>query len=106
MDIKELLNFADAEEQRLTSHYAVDDARIKTLCRIVKLVEEVGELCEEVLAHNAYQRQDKLAERNSSNLPEEIADVLITALILAKTLDVDVEDALQRKIEKIKARKY
>ncbi len=55
------------------------------------------------LSHNEYQHE---LERDSNNLPEEIADVLITALILAKTLDVDVEQALARKIEKIKARKY
>jgi len=37
-------------------------------------------------------------------LPEEFADIIITTLLLAKTMNVDVEKALGKKIEEISRR--
>jgi NTP pyrophosphatase (non-canonical NTP hydrolase) len=68
------------------------------------LAEEAGELCEEVLAHNSLQRKDKLDRHNEDNLQGEFADVLITTLLLAKTMKINVDKALKGKIEKINER--
>ncbi|HLD06457.1 MAG TPA: MazG-like family protein [Candidatus Nanoarchaeia archaeon] len=43
-------------------------------------------------------------DHDKENLPEEIADVIITALLLAKSMDIDIEKALEKKVEKVNNR--
>ena len=49
-------------------------------------------------------RKQKLEKSNKQKLPKEFADVLITALLHAKSMDVDVEAALEKKISKLNRR--
>jgi len=56
------------------------------------------------LAFNGDQRQEKLDNHDKNNLPNEFADVIITTLLLAKSMDVDIKKALINKIEKINKR--
>lgn len=103
--LKELLKFVEIENQRLIKHYdnsSTEKERI--LARTVKLTEELGELCNEILANNEDQRKEKLDKYDKENLPEEFADVFITTLLLAKTMNVDIERALEKKIEKVNKR--
>ncbi len=106
MEIRELIKFIDAEDDRLRKSYGRLDQEKTILARTVKLTEELGELCEEVLVHNSMQRKHKLDNHNEENLPEEFADVIITTLLLAKAIKVDIEEAIEKKIEKIKNRRY
>lgn len=100
----ELLRFIEVEHERLSKYYDSHIDKDKhILARTVKLNEEVGELCEEVLFHTSLQRGQKVAE-HKEHLNEEFADVVITALLLAKAMNVDVEKALEIKIKKINAR--
>ena len=48
--------------------------------------------------HLSLQRKEKLQD-HVSKLGEEVADVLITTLLLAERMGVDVEEALALKIE-------
>ncbi len=104
MELEHLLNFISIEDQRLNQHYGVIDQDKRCLARTVKLAEEFGELCNEVLAHSSLQRADKLANFDINNLSEEFADVIITTLLLAKTMDIDIEEAIEKKMEKINKR--
>ncbi|MEA2003644.1 MAG: MazG nucleotide pyrophosphohydrolase domain-containing protein [archaeon] len=105
MEMKELLDFVELESVRLINHYGVDlDNDKRILLRIVKLNEEVGELCDAVLSYFDSQRKDKLAGFDRQDLDEEFADVIITTLLLAEVMDVDVGKALEKKIEKINGR--
>ena len=45
-----------------------------------------------------------MENHDAGNLSEEFADVLITALLLAKAMNINVEKALEGKIEKINKR--
>jgi len=45
-----------------------------------------------------------LDDRDKESLSEEFADVVITTLLLAKAMNVDVEKALEKKAEKINER--
>jgi NTP pyrophosphatase (non-canonical NTP hydrolase) len=74
------------------------------LARTVKLGEEFGELCEEVLAYNSLQRKQKLDNHDRENLREEFADVIITALLLAKSMNVNIEKALEMKMQRLDQR--
>ncbi|MDH4330920.1 MAG: hypothetical protein OEV93_05240 [Candidatus Moranbacteria bacterium] len=103
--MKKILEFIDLESGRLRkTHDNYPDEEKRALARMVKLSEEVGELADEVLSFNSMQRDEKQANHNSDSLSEEVADVLIVTLLLAKTLGVDVEKALEKKIEKINKR--
>ncbi len=104
MELKELQKFIDIEHERLKSLYGYDDNEKRILARTVKLTEELGELCDEVLAHDSIQRKEKLENRDRENLQEEFADVIITTHLLAKALNIDVEKALEKKMMKINER--
>lgn len=105
MDLKVLLKFIETEDGRLKKYYSVcADQEKRILAQTVKLSEELGELCNAVLAFNSMQRKEKLDKYKAENLSEEFADVLITTLLLAKAMDVDMEKALDEKINKISKR--
>lgn len=105
MELKELLKFIEIEDERLKKYYGgYSDQEKRILARTVKLTEELGELCDEVLAFNSLQRKQKLDNHDKGNLPEEFADVIITALLLAKAMNVDIEKALEKKVEKVNKR--
>ena len=70
--------------------------------RMVKTTEEIGELSDAVLDYFGRQRADK--NHNADNLALEVADVIIAVSILAKTFDIDVEQALRTKMAKINKR--
>jgi NTP pyrophosphatase (non-canonical NTP hydrolase) len=105
MEIKELIKFIEIEDERLKKHYGnYSDQEKRILVRTVKLTEELGELSNEVLAHNSMQRKQKMDSYDKNNLPEEFADVIITTLLLAKAMNIDIENALEQKIKKINKR--
>ncbi len=102
--MKELLKFIDFEDDRLNKHYGIPQDK-KILARTVKLTEELGELCNEVLAHSTLLPKHKLDNHDNENIKEEFADVIITTMLLAKAMGVDMEKALETKIEKIRTKR-
>lgn len=101
MEFKELLKFIEIEDERLRKLYGYADQGKQILGRTIKITEELGELCNEVLAHNSLQRKQKLDNHDKKKLPEEFADVIIVTLLAAKSMDIDIEKALEKKIKKI-----
>lgn len=105
MKFQDLIKFIETEDERLKKYFgSYPDQEKRILARTVKLTEELGELCEEVLSHNSMQRKQKLGCHDKEKLPEEFADVIITTLLLAKAMNMDIEKALENKIEKINKR--
>ncbi|MDD2807089.1 MAG: MazG nucleotide pyrophosphohydrolase domain-containing protein [Patescibacteria group bacterium] len=105
MQMEDLKKFIKKEDQRLRKYYGnFEDEEKHILARTVKLTEELGELCDEVLSYHSLQRQDKLDKRDANNLSEEFADVVITTFLLAEAMKVDIEKALKQKIVKINKR--
>ncbi len=74
------------------------------LAHTVKLNEEVGELCNDILAILKLQRKAKLKRFERKNMHEEFADVLIALMQLAALAQVDIEDAVVEKLKKIEKR--
>lgn len=102
---KELTQFIAAESNRLNSNYYADyDVEKRVFSATVKMVEEVGELCDAVLKAHKVQRAEKMVDFDKGKLEHEIADVLITTLLIAELMDVDVNEALRTKIKKIEGR--
>jgi len=74
------------------------------LTKTVKLNEEVGELCNDILSILKLQRKSKLQHFDKRNMYEEFADVVITTIQLAQAAGVDVERAVSDKLKKIEER--
>lgn len=103
MTIEEFQKFIDEQDALFRTTKTVGySERERILARTVKLSEELGELSDEVLASLGDQRTGKMNGRNAESLGDEFADVVIVAFLLAKAMDVNVPEALARKIEKIK----
>ncbi|PIO04297.1 hypothetical protein COT48_01135, partial [Candidatus Woesearchaeota archaeon CG08_land_8_20_14_0_20_47_9] len=96
MDFTHFLRLIHAESERLAKHYPCDSMDRETFARAVKLGEEVGELFSEILKHSALQRKEKMQgyDKDKESLAEEFADVIITSLLLAERMNIDIESAL------------
>lgn len=105
MTFKTLLSFVKEEDLRLRSYYKElsPTERERLYSRTIKLIEEVGELCNEILVSQKDQRKEKLKD-NIKELEEEFADVIITTALLALTTGIDIEKSLEEKIRKIEQR--
>lgn len=71
------------------------------LSRTVKLNEEVGELCNDILSILKLQRKAKLENFDKRNVYQEFADVIMTTIQLANAAGVDVERAIEDKLKKV-----
>ncbi len=74
------------------------------LSRTVKLNEEVGELCNDILAILKMQRKAKLEKFDKRNIYVEFADVILTTMQLAIAAGVDVERAVNDKLNKVEGK--
>ena len=105
MDFITLSKWVEKENGRLEKDHGryLDQDKQIFACTI-KLGEEFGELCQEVLFHSSLQRKSKMNKFKKENLSGEFADVLITTLLLAQEMNIDIEKALEDKIKKINKR--
>ncbi len=72
--------------------------------KTLKIGEEYGELCDAVLSEIGSQRKEKLATYNKDDLESELADVIVSALTLARYLKLDLEELIVNKLTKIEKR--
>ena len=100
MDFKDFINFINKEYRRLDSLYKYSDKEKRVLAHTVKLSEEVGEFCNEILHLNKKQRKDK----NKGSVEDEFADVVIVAFLAAKAAGVKTKEALKNRIKRINDR--
>lgn len=105
MDFKEYQKFIEIEDNRLSKYFPIPDKEKSIFARIVKMSEEQGELSEAVLNYFSMQRKTK-TQTGKEEVANEIADVIICTSLLAHELDIDLEECLKNKMEKIKKRKY
>ncbi|MEI6494791.1 MAG: MazG nucleotide pyrophosphohydrolase domain-containing protein [bacterium] len=107
MTIQEVIDFIKIEREQLKARFgAYDDEQKAALSSTVKLMEEVGELSDEILKHNGRQRQDKIDAKGADedNLAKEFADVILSTTMLAVEMNIDLEAALKLKMDKIDQR--
>ncbi|MEN8253205.1 MAG: MazG-like family protein [Patescibacteria group bacterium] len=107
------------KKQKTLQHYVDEYAKIgkflnerwplksnqqRVFARTMKLVEELGELADEILTSMNLQRKSKIAKFSQQNVEDEFADVLASVLLLGNELGLDVEEVLERKIQLTKLR--
>jgi NTP pyrophosphatase (non-canonical NTP hydrolase) len=105
MNIKNLQEKIKQINDKTRPHYKLYSQEEKEiLTKTVKLNEEVGELCNDILAILRLQRREKLKNFDKRNMYEEFADVIITTVQLALVTGVDIERAINEKLKKIEKR--
>lgn len=105
MDIKTLQTRINKLNTIAKPHYKLYSQEEKEiLTKTIKLNEEVGELCNDILSVLKLQRKSKLEKFDKRNFYEEFADVIITTMQLAGVARVDIERALNDKLHKIEKR--
>lgn len=101
-DLQQKIKELDAKTRPHYKLYTQTEKEILT--KTIKLNEEVGELCNDILSILKLQRKSKLDKFDKRNMYEEFADVIITAIQLAGAANVDVERAVNDKLKKIEER--
>ena len=105
MDLKELEEKVKKISNKANFDYTLSTPREKEiLAKTVKLNEEVGELCNDILSILRLQRKSKLEKFDKRNIYQEFADVLITLAQLAISANVDLDRAVNDKIKTITER--
>lgn len=106
MNLNALQEKIKEQNERTRPHYKLYTQEEKEiLTKTIKLNEEVGELCNDILSVLKLQRKSKLDRFDKRNFYEEFADVLIVLMQLASVAGVDIERAVHSKLEKIE-KKY
>jgi len=96
MDIREAQRRVDAWISQFEEGYW------PPLVNLARLMEEVGELAREL--NHRYGAKTKKEGEPEQDLALEMADVLFVLLVLANEQEVDLDDALERTLEKYRAR--
>lgn len=72
------------------------------LAQMARLTEEVGELAREI--NHCYGEKSKKADEVEKTVEEELGDVLIVALMMANSLDIDLTEAFEKNMTKFNKR--
>jgi len=103
MTLEDFQRFIDEQDELLRVKKGADyGERERVFARTIKLGEEYGELCDAVLASVGDQRKGKLKKQTHLDLRDEFADVFIVTFLLAKVMNVDIMQALDHKVRKIR----
>lgn len=98
MTIEELLAEYKIISQTLNTKWPLQNQEHRTFARTMKIVEELGELADEILTSMNLQRNSKIAQFSHQNIEDEFADVVGSLILLSIELDIDVVDVMKRKI--------
>ncbi|MCA9369171.1 MAG: hypothetical protein H6773_00530 [Pseudomonadales bacterium] len=82
----------------LNTRWPLKNHEQRTFARTMKIMEELGELSDEILTSMNLQRNTKIEKFSKENVEDEFADVLGSLILLGIELDIDVKEVMQRKI--------
>jgi NTP pyrophosphatase (non-canonical NTP hydrolase) len=88
----------------LNERWPLKDKDQRVFARTMKVLEELGELSDEILTSMNLQRNSKIAKFSHENVEDEFADVLGSLVLLAVELEIDLEKVMRKKIDFTKER--
>jgi len=87
---------------KLDTHFRSTNSEMtekeRLFSRVIKLNEEVGELCEAVLSENDRNQREK---GKVIDLDAELADIIICTLLIAHTRDKDIWEEINTKLTRL-----
>jgi len=99
MDIKQIEQEYTKIADFLNERWPLKTKQQRTFARTMKIVEELGELADEILTSMNLQRNTKISQFTKQNIEDEFADVLASLVLLGIELDIDISEVIKRKIE-------
>lgn len=99
MTIKDLESEYKVIADFLNSHWPLPDHQQRVFARTMKVMEELGELSDELLTSMNLSRDSKIAKFSQENVEDEYADVMACVVILGLELGIDVEKVMKKKIK-------
>ena len=99
MTIKDLESEYKVIADFLNAHWPLPDHQQRIFARTMKIMEELGELSDELLTSMNLSRNSKIAKFSQENVEDEYADVLACVIILGRELGIDVEKVMKKKIK-------
>lgn len=88
----------------INQNWTLKNKEQRIFARTMKIVEELGELADEILTGMNLQRQSKIAKFSKENTKDELADVLASVVLLAIELEIDLDQVMKKKINHTKDR--
>ena len=104
MQLQKIIEEYEKISAFLNKRWPLKDQDQRIFARTMKIVEELGELSDEILTSMNLQRKSKIAKFSRENVQDEFADVLASLVLLAIELDIDIEAVIQKKINFTKKR--
>lgn len=104
MNMQDLIGEYKKISDFLNEKWPLKNQDHKIFARTMKVVEELGELSDEILTSMNLQRDSKIAKFSRQNVEDEFADVLGSLVLLGLELDIDIEAVMKRKIEYTRSR--
>ena len=98
MTINELVEEYRSIHSFLNQNWPLKNKDQRVFARTMKIMEELGELSDELLSSMNLQRGTKLQAFSAQNVVDEFADVLACLVLLGIELDIDIEKAITEKI--------
>jgi len=99
MTIQNLVDQYKKISNFLNEKWPLKDHDQRVFARTMKIVEELGELSDEILTSMNLQRDTKIEKFSRQNVEDEFADVLGSLILLGIEMDMDIEKIIQRKID-------
>jgi NTP pyrophosphatase (non-canonical NTP hydrolase) len=104
LTIKQLVKDYKEVGDFLNNRWPLKDKNQQIFARTMKIVEELGELADEILTSMNLARDTKIANFSRENMEDEFADVLASLILLSNELDIDVEKVIKKKLKFTKDR--
>ncbi len=104
LTVTELVDEYRGIARYFNERWPLPDHNQRVFARTMKVMEELGELSDEILTSMNLSRDSKIAEFSRENVEDEFADVLACVISLAIELDIDIEEVIRRKIAFTKER--
>jgi NTP pyrophosphatase (non-canonical NTP hydrolase) len=99
MTVQNLVDQYKKVSDFLNEKWPLKDHDQRVFARTMKIVEELGELSDEILTSMNLQRDTKIEKFSRQNVEDEFADVLGSLILLGIEMDIDIEKVIQRKID-------
>ena len=99
LTIKQIIEEYKEVGDFLNTRWPLKDKNQQIFARTMKIVEELGELADEILTSMNLARDTKIASFSRENMEDEFADVLASLILLGNELDIDVEKGILKKLK-------
>ncbi len=98
MTIAELLAEYQLISAFLNNQWPLKNEDHRVFARTMKIMEELGELSDEILTSMNLQRNTKIEKFSKENVEDEFADVMGSLILLGLELNIDIEKVMKKKI--------